>query len=171
MSIVKMIKSIAAGKKVPCHVCGEPLIIVHARNGDLVGAKCPRFTTVRHDSYPYPFPHSVPHDQTINKMVEAVAAGKKVPCDACGEPLMVMRAESGELVGVKCPRYDFEHDLYPSPLPHGETFGAMIKVVAAGRNVPCRVCGEPLIVVRVKSGQLVGVKCPHEHMYYPIYIG
>lgn len=98
MSLRKMIESIAAGKNVPCGVCGEPLILVRARSGGLVGAKCP----YGHESWPYPQAYG--KTVTTTKLVESVVAGENVPCLVCGEPLILMRVGSGEIEGAKCPR-------------------------------------------------------------------
>jgi hypothetical protein len=44
-----------------------------------------------------------------------------------------------------------------------------LESIAAGKQVPCSVCGEPLVPIRgVKNGVLMGAKCPHGHeKFYP----
>ncbi len=39
-----------------------------------------------------------------------------------------------------------------------------LESIAAGKQVPCSVCGEPLVPMRgAKNGILFGAKCPHGH--------
>ena len=76
---IKTIESIAAGTKVPCSICGEPLIVVRAKNGDLVGAKCPK-ATFDHDWVPWRIGAT---GADIRELIKSVEAGKKGPCSTC----------------------------------------------------------------------------------------
>jgi hypothetical protein len=104
-SITERIKSIATGKKVPCVVCGEPLIAAHEQSGTLLGVKCP------HGHEAWPLVNGVfPREQeNIQKMIGSVAAGERVLCSVCSEPLMLVHTQRGTLAGVKCSN---EHESY-----------------------------------------------------------